>query len=122
MADFTKRFNDSKNIVDTHHGKLPLSEYIKTLPEYDASKQKYIILDSEEAYNKNTAHPFIQDSDHSRTGNIKEDLVNQFSLGVNSYPCYLENATNMVMNDKNYVNNSDHPGKKINNKIKYPEK
>ena len=48
-------------------------------------------------------------------GNLREDLADQFYLGVNSYPCDLANATNMIINDKSCVNNPNHPGKKNNN-------
>ena len=122
LAAFTKCFNNDKDIVDTQHENLTLSMYIETLPEYDAWKLEKLKLHSEETCKNFIGYTFIQGTDHIRTGKHKEDLSNQFDLGVNSYPCDLENATNMDMNDKNYVNNSDHPGKKINNKIKYPEK
>ena len=58
------------------------------------------------------AYEFLQGTGVIRTGKIKEDLANQFPLSVNSYPCDLENATNMFINYNNYVNNKNRPGKK----------
>ena len=36
--EFTKHSNNTKDIMDTQHGKLTLPNYIKFLPEYDESK------------------------------------------------------------------------------------
>ena len=47
FAEFTKCFNNSKNMMETQHGNLILSKYIKTLPEYDESKLDQVKLDSE---------------------------------------------------------------------------
>ena len=69
-------------------------------------------LDSEEAYEKFISYKFIQESDNSRTGKLEEDLANQFTIGVNSYPCDLANATSMNIIYKNCVNNSNQPGNK----------
>ena len=66
-------------------------------------------LDSEETYDKFVTYRFIQGTDNSRTGKVKEDLANQFALGVNSYPCYFPNTTNMIINYKKYVSNPNHP-------------
>ena len=38
LVTFTKCFNNAKDIMDNQNGKLILSEYIKTLPEYDELK------------------------------------------------------------------------------------
>ena len=35
--------------METQHGKITLSNYIETLPEYDESKLEKVRLDSEEA-------------------------------------------------------------------------
>ena len=69
-------------------------------------------MDSEESYYKFIAYTFIQGTDHRRKFKIKEDLYNQFSLCVNSYPCDLANATNMIIDYKKYLNDPKHPGKK----------
>ena len=58
------------------------------------------------------AYTFIQVNYHSRTGRLGEDFSHLFDLDVNSYPCDLTNATNMIINHKNYVNNPNHTGKK----------
>ena len=71
--------------METQHGKITLSNYIETLPEYDESKLERVRLDSEEAQDKFIAYKFIKGTSHSRTGKSKEDLANQFALGVNSY-------------------------------------
>ena len=42
----------------------------------------------------------------------RSELANQFAIGVNSYPYDLANATNMIINYKNYVNKPNYPGKK----------
>ena len=45
-------------------------------------------------------------------GNLVEGLDNSFSLGVNSYPCGLENKTNIIINYMKCVDNPNHPGRK----------
>ena len=47
LEAFTKRFNNYKDIMETQHGNLTLSKYIKTLPGYDSSKIEKVKLDSE---------------------------------------------------------------------------
>ena len=84
----------------------------------DASKLEKVRLYSEEVYTKFVAYTFIQGTNHSRIGKIEDELANQFSIGVNNYPCNLENATHMIINYKNYANNPNHPGKEKNNKRK----
>ena len=76
-------------------------------------------FNSEEAYEKFIAHKFIEETDHIITGKLKEDLANQFDLGVNSYPWNLTNTTNMIINYENYFNNPNHPGKKKQKPNKY---
>ena len=58
---------------------------------------------------------FRELTDHRRTGKLEEDLANQFALGVNSYPYDLAKSTNIIINDKKYVNNPKHPVKESNN-------
>ena len=53
---------------------------------------------------------------------LEDYLANQFDLGTKGYPCGLENATTMIINYKNYVNNQNHPGKKKQQSKKYSEK
>ena len=122
MAAFTKCFKNDKGIMETQHGKLTLSKYIKTLTEYDALKLEKVKLDSEEAYKKFIACTFMQGTGQSRMVKLGEDLSNQFALGVKSYPRNLENATTMILNYKNYVNNPNHPGKKKQQSNKYLDK
>ena len=55
-------------------------------------------------------------------GKPGKDLSNHFALSVNSYPCNLANAKNMIIDHKNYVNNQNHPGKKNQQPNKYLEK
>ena len=54
----------------------------------------------------------MQGTDNRRTCKLEEGLAGQFSLGINSYPYNLSNATNIINNYKNYVNNPNHYGKK----------
>ena len=72
--------------------------------------QKNVKIDSEEAYEKFIFYTFIQGTDQKITGKLEEDLAHQYDLGVNIYPCNLENATNIIINYKNYVNNPNRPG------------
>ena len=69
-------------------------------------------MDLEVAYDKFITYTFKQGTDHIRTGKLIEYLANQFYLGVNSYQWYLANATNVIINYKNYVNNPKHPRNK----------
>ena len=88
----------------------------------DESKPEILKLDPEEEYEKFIAYTFIQGSDHSITGKPEEDLSNQFSLCVNSYPYDLENAANMINNHKNYVDNPKYTENKNKQSKKYLEK
>ena len=47
LAVFTKHFKNAKGIMETQHRNLTLSNYIKTLQEYDESKTKNVKFDSE---------------------------------------------------------------------------
>ena len=67
---------------------------------------------SEKAYDKFFAYTFIKITNNSRMGKPGEDLANKFALGVNRFPYDLPNATNMIINYKNYVNNPHHTGNK----------
>ena len=122
LEAFTKRFNNYKDIMETQHGNLTLSKYIKTLPGYDSSKIEKVKLDSEWAYEKFVAYNFIQGIDHRKMVRTEDDLANQFTLSFNSYPCNVPNKKNMIINYKNYVNNPNHPGKKKQQLKKYSEK
>ena len=55
-------------------------------------------------------------------GKPGEDLANKFALGVNRFPYDLPNATNMIINYKNYVNNPHHTGNKQKQLKKYSER
>ena len=68
-------------------------------------------LDSEEAYGKSIAYTFIHGTYNRRTGKLEEDLANQLSLGVNSYPCDLANEIDMIINYNNYGTNPKPPCK-----------
>ena len=47
LSAFTKRFKNTKDIMETQHVNLTLSKYIKTLPEHDEPKPGKFKLDSE---------------------------------------------------------------------------
>ena len=112
MAAYILKKKNAKNITDTQHEKLTRSKYIKNLPEHNESKLGKVKLYSEEVYEKFIDYNFIQGSNHIRTGKLKEDWANNFSLGVKRYQCDLSNISNMVNNDRNYANNPNHTGKK----------
>ena len=76
-------------------------------------------MDSEEASDKFIAYNFIQGTNRIRIGKLREDLANQFSLCINSYPCDLANTKNMIIN---YVNNPNEPKKKYKQPKKDSEK
>ena len=105
LATYTKRFKNATDIMETQHGKLNMSKYIKTLEDYDEDDNDICQQQSEEAYDRFIAFAFIKGADPNRSGKLDEDLSNQFALGQDMYPTDLANATKMIINYQNKVNN-----------------
>jgi hypothetical protein len=82
-----------------------MGKYIETLEDYDEYDTDKCQQQSEEAYNRFIAFAFIKGADPNRSGKLDEDLANQFALGQDMYPTDLANATNMIINFQNKVNN-----------------
>ena len=59
LADFTKRFRNSRDIMEAQAGKLQLKEYIKTLDKYDETDTNKCNEQLEEAYNRFIAYTYI---------------------------------------------------------------
>ena len=60
LADFTKRFRNSKDIMEAQAGKMYLLKYIKTLDKYDESDTNKCSKQLDEAYNRFVAYTYIQ--------------------------------------------------------------
>ena len=76
----------------------------------------------EEAYAEFFAYTFMQGNNHRKKGTLEDDLANQFAMGINSYPCDLQNATTIIIINRNYINNQNNPGKKRRNQRKIHRK
>ena len=70
LAAFTKRFKNSKDIMENQHGKLKWSQHTKNLAKYYELKIEKVKLDQEESHYKSIAYTFIQGTDHRRTWKI----------------------------------------------------
>lgn len=61
-----------------------------------------------EAHDRLMARTFTQATDH-RSRKLEEDLANQFALGNNKCPMDPVNASDVIVNCQNEVNDPDHP-------------
>ena len=109
IASITKRFRNAKDIMESQHGKLPMTKFIELDEEYDTLDDDEIIELQEQAYERFVAYVLIQGTNHNRTSKLDKDLANQYALGENKYPDDMAKATSMIINYQNRVNNPNHP-------------
>ena len=112
LTDFTKRFNNAKDIMETQHGKLNMEKYLITIPNYENKTESEKMIIANEQYNKLLAFAYLKGLDSKKCGKLIEDLGNNYALGDNKFPKSISSATDTVINYKNNVNN---PNNKRNN-------
>lgn len=108
ISSFTKRFKSAVDIMETIHGKLPLTKYVNTMIGSKDEKRVY----REEAYDKFIAYAYLQAADKNKVGKLDEDLANNYAMGQDEYPIDLAKATDLIIGYQNKVNNPNHPSKK----------
>ena len=104
--------------MEAQAGKLQLNNYIKKLGKYDETDTNKCNEQLDESYDRFIAYTYIQAVNQNKAGKLDEDLANQFALKDDKYPKDLAQATNIVINYRNYINSPNHPGrtKKSNNR------
>ena len=105
LIEFTKRFNNAMDIMETQHGPLAMNAYLRTREDYQSATDqaaKDAVLNSE--YNKLKAFMYLKALDTKKSGKLVEDLGNQFALGNNQFPTSVTKATETVMAYRNRVN------------------
>ena len=105
LTEFTKRFNNAMDIMETQHGTLAMKAYLETREDYKNATDpaaKDAIVNSE--YNKLKAFMYLKALDTKKSGKLVEDLGNQFALGNNQFPTSVTKATETVMAYRNRVN------------------
>ena len=105
IIQFTKRFNNAKDIMETQHGKLRMEKYLATIDGYSTMTVDQKKDTANEQYNKLMAFAYLKGLDHKRCGKLVEDLGNQYALGDDKFPPTIAKATETVVTYKNKVNN-----------------
>ena len=105
IAQYTKRFNNCKDIMETQHGKLKMEKYVSRLPGYAFMSTIQQENAADEQYNKLMAFAYLKSLDQKRCGKLVEDLSNQYALGDEKFPTTIAKATETVVSYKNKVNN-----------------
>ena len=105
ITQFTKRFNNSKDIMETQHGKLRLEKYLATLDgfSYMTVEEKKALAELQ--YDRLMAFAYLKALDQKKCGKLVEDLGNQYALGDDKFPATIAKATETVVSYKNRVNN-----------------
>ena len=107
LTEFTKRFNNTFDIMETQHGVLSLSAYLANRSDYKAattSTDKKAIHKRE--YDGFKAFVYLKAVDQRKSGKLVEDLGNQFALGNDQFPKTVVKATEAVVAYRNRVNAS----------------
>ena len=109
IASFTKRFRNVKDIMESQHRKLLMMKFIELDEDYQTLDDDEKNELHEEVYNRFITYMLIQGTNHNRTGKLDKDLANQYALGEDKYPDNMAEATSMIINYQNRVNNPNHP-------------
>ena len=107
IIQFTKRFNNEKDIMETQHGKLRMEKYLATIDGYSTMTVDQKKDTANEQYNKLMAFAYLKGLDQKRCqcGKLVEDLGNQYALGEDKFPPTIAKATDTVASYKNKGNN-----------------
>jgi len=104
LNDFTKRFNNAVDIMETTHGPLPMTAYLRTREDYtNASNQEEKTKVVSTQYNRFKAFIYLKALDGKRSSKLVEDLGNQYALGTDQFPTTVTRATEAVVAYKNRV-------------------
>ena len=111
LNEFTKRFNNAVDIMETQHGKLALLEYLKTRDDFknaQTGEDKNVI--HQKQYQRFVAFAYLKSLNVSKSGKLVEDLGNQYALGTDQFPVTVTKATEAVVAYKNRVNSQQSNG------------
>ena len=116
LTEFTKRFNNAVDIMETQNGMQPLLDYLKTRDDFKAAT-----TDAEKTaihltqYNRLKAFAYLKALDVKKSSKLVEDLNNQFALGNDQFPNTVAKATETVVAYRNRVNNQQTNRNRNNN-------
>ena len=108
LTEYTKRFNNAIDIMETQHGMFSMTAYLKTRTDFqlaeaagDAELKKTI---HKQQYDRLKAFVYLRSLDGKKSGKLVEDLNNQYALGNNQFPATVTKATETVLAYRNRVN------------------
>ena len=122
LTDFTKRFNNAVDIMETQHGTLPMKAYLKTRSDYQLAQvsgdANLLTEIHKQQYDRLKAFAYLKALDAKKSGKLVEDLNNQFALGNDQFPSSVTKATETVLAYRNRVNNNNSSNRSNNNNNK----
>ena len=98
LVDFSKRYKNAKDIMETRFGKLDMSHSLKHDADYAAADTDTKKDLAEKAYNRLIAYEFIMGCSVDKAVQLKKELQNDYAKGDDKYPTDLEKAVEMVAN------------------------
>ena len=117
LTEFTKRFNNAFDIMETQHGELSLSAHLANRSDYKSARSDADRASiHKEHYNCFKAFGYLKAVDQKKSGKLVEDLGNQFALGTDQFPKTVVKATEAVVAYRNRINanNNSNPGNNQN--------
>jgi len=125
LLDYTKRFKQNRDILESLMGKEMLHKFVEHLPEYqaetDTSKQDEM---KKNGFGTWMAYLFMRNSDQSKYGSLMEGLTQQYSLKNDQYPDRVSDAADTLAQhkfDKAYKNKAKDNKKKTEQKTNNDE-
>ncbi len=100
LAEFTKRFNNVKDVMETKHGQLWMQAYLSSIPGFNGLDDAGKHVEAKEEYDKLMALSYLKALDAKKCGKLLEDLNSMYALDINKFPKDIADATNTVINYK----------------------
>ena len=99
INDYYKRFNQARDVLESHIGTRSLDYYVENLPVYQATTDAA----EQEAMKKNAwecrmAYTFLINSDQSKYGSRVSELRTQYSLTNDQYPKTVKKVLDALSN------------------------
>ena len=109
INDYYKRFNQARDVVESHLGTRSLDSFVETLQEYQAETDPTKKEDMKKtAWEQKMAYKFLINSDYNKYGSRIRELRTQYSLTNDQYPKTVKKMLDALSNhpfDPAYKNN-----------------
>ena len=103
LTDYLTRFKSQQHVLKAQLGTNFLDYMVENTAEYKniAASTPQAKTDAQqmmkkEAFNRTFAYIFVRNSSREKYGDLKKQLISQFSFGTNQYPATLESAVNIL--------------------------